>query len=408
MFRLFPQLNEQALSSILPKETIILLGSILRWICSDSKPEFLIEDEKMFFFLSKEYFSSSPFFSKPTILKGFKILSEKNFISQVNIKRGKKYFYAFNWNLILQYVDNKNWNESIMKIKENEMEGLFEIDKPAKVQKYPEQASKIAEEVLDSFGFFVTKKNPNTKTFQTAVKFIADLHAGLITNSRLYPIRDEREEFSISGWKEKITAVKLDWAKVRKIIFDSLENYGFMFKEDYVPYNKKYLPNALDKYFYNPISKESYFIRSLNKPVQTKKFLSEKKADNIFSSLPPTVQQAGEELLDLNPSMSSGIYWEKIKDLFDWSTALKEHEAMSGYWFENPSDLLYKYHDFLESNKINVAINTLDISKIDSGSTPWKRFLQNAINKHELNPELLTCGNAKDICDLYENKELVF
>lgn len=390
---------------------MILLGSILRWICSDSKPDYIFENGKFFFYFSKEYFSSSPFFSKPTILKSFKILMEKNFIPSVKIKTGKKYFYSFDWDLILQFVDNDYWTKFIMEIKENEMKGLFEIEKIApdnKIKKYPEQAQKIVEEILDNFEFFVTKKNSKTKTFQTAVKFVSDLYAGLVTNPRLYPIIDEREEFDINGWKEKIKGVKLNWGKVHKLIFDSLENFGFMLKEDYVPYNKKYLPNSLDKFFYNSMSKESYFIRSLNKPVQTKKFLSEKKADNIFESLPKSVQQAGEELLDLNPSMSSGIYWEKIKNLFDWCTALKNHDSMSGYWFEKPSDLIYKYCDFLRRNKINVAVNTVDISKVDSGSTPWKRFLQKAITDHELNPELMTCADAEDVCNLYENKEIVF
>ena len=408
MFKLFPQLNELNLFQILPKETIILLGSILRWICSDSQPEHFIENGKMFFYFSKTYFSSSPFFSKPTLLKGFKTLVKSNFISEVKIKTGKRYYYAFNWDLISTFIENESWSDFIIEIKEQEMNGLFDIDEinlENKINKYPKQAVEIVEDVLDSFSLFITKKNPKTKTFQNAVKFVADLHAGIVTNPRIYPIKDEREEFEINGWKEKLESVKLNWNKIKRLIFTCIENYQFMFQEDFMPYNKKHLPISLDKYFYDSMYKESYFIRCLNKPVETKKFLSEKKADNIFEILPPSVQQAGEELLDLNPSMSSGIYWEKIKEIFDWSTCLKKHDVKVGYWFNHPSDLIYKYCDFLKKNKIKVAINTLDITKVDSGSTPWKRFLQNAILEHDLNPKLIICADPDDICNLYELNE---
>lgn len=403
MFRLFPQLNETGLFEFLTKESIILLGSILRWICSDSKPDSFVENNKTFFYFSKTYFSGSPFFSKPTLLKSFKNLITKNFILDFRIKTGKKYFYAFNWNLICPFIENELWLNNIKKIQEEEMNGLFEITDE---KKYPEQAVKIVEKILDSNSIFKTKKNPSTKTFQTAVKFIADLHAGLVTNPRIYPIKDERKEFDINGWKDKLKAVKLNWKAVENLIVNSIKNYNLMFETDYMPYNKLYLPNSLDKYFYNSLTKESFFIRSLNKPMKSNKFLSEKKADNIFDSLPTSVQQAGEELLDLNPKMSSGIYWEKIKDIYEWSSTLKECETASGYWFSEPSDLIYKYRDYLENNSITVAINTIDISKVDSGFTPWKRFLESAIKTHGLNPKLLYCANSKDVDDLYHKCDI--
>lgn len=403
MFRLFPQLNETGLFEFLTKESIILLGSILRWICSDSKPDFIFESGKLFFYFSKTYFCNTPFFSKPTLLKSFNNLIDKNFILDFRIKTGKKYFYAFNWNLILSFVENENWILYIKEIQEKEMNGLFEITDE---KKYPEQAVKIVENILNSTYVFKTKNNPSTKTFQTAVKFVVDLHAGLVTNPRIYPVKDERKEFNIDGWKDKLKAVKLNWKSVEKLIMNSIENYKLMFETDYIPYNKLYLPNSLDKYFYNTLTKESFFIRSLNEPMKSNKFLSEKKADNIFDSLPTSVQQAGEELLDLNPKMSSGIYWEKIKNIYEWSLELKECDNSSGYWFNEPSDLIYKYSDFLKNNKINVAINTVDISKVDSGFTPWKRFLNNAIQKHDLNPELINCSDSKDVYELYHKNDI--
>lgn len=402
-FRLFPQLNETGLFELLNKESIILLGSILRWVCSESKPDYFIENKKMFFYFSKVYFSNSPFFSKPTLLKSFKNLIDKHFILDFRIKTGKKYFYAFDWVLISSFIENECWLNYIKKIQQEEkMNCLFEFSE----NKYPEQAIKIVEKIISSTSIFKTKNNHSSKTFQASAKFIADLHAGLVTNPRIYPIKDERKEFSIDGWKEKLESVKLNWASVEKLVIASIKNYKLMFEMDYVPYNKSYLPNSLDKYFYNPFSKESFFIRSLNEPMKSNKFLSEKKADNIFESLPASVQQAGEELLDLNPSLSSGIYWEKIKEIYEWSLALKECENSSGYWFGEPSDLIYKYCDFLKSNKINLAINTIDISKIDSGFTPWKRFLEMGIKKHELNPELISCANAEDIYELYHDSEI--
>ena len=405
MFRLFPQLNESGLSILLSKESIILLGAILRWICSESKPDSFLENGKMFFYFSKNYFSDSPFFSKPTLIKSFKNLIDDNFIIDFRIKANKKYFYAFNWILILNYVENESWFNCIKKIQEDEMNSLFEISEE---KKYPKEAVKIVEKILDTYSIFKTKKNPATKTFQSSVKFVADLHAGLVNNCRIYPIKDERKEFVIDGWKDKLKAVKLNWKSTERLIFNSIENYKLMWDEEYIPYNKLYLPDSLDKFFYNPSTKESFFIRSLNKPMKSKKFLSEKKADNIFDSLPRSVQQAGEELLDLNPSMSSGIYWEKVKDIYEWSSALKECESTSGYWFNEPSDLIYKYCDYLKNNDVNVAINTIDISKVESGYTPWKRFLNDGIKKHGLNPKLMNCADSKDVYDLYNTGMPVF
>ena len=73
--------------------------------------------------------------------------------------------------------------------------------------------------------------------------------------ARIYPIKNERKEFSIDGWKEKLESVKLNWTSIEKLVMASIENYKLMFEMDYVPYNKSYLPNSLDKYFYNPFSK---------------------------------------------------------------------------------------------------------------------------------------------------------
>lgn len=403
MFKLFPQLNETAVFDTFSKDTGLLLYSMLRWILSDNPPDSFVDGGETFFYLSKSYFISSPFFTKPTVNESFKAMKDCELFSRLIIKSGKRYYYSFKWDNVLPYIDSKDWIDRIKEIKEKEMSGLIEIDDK---KKYPNEAKEIVDRILDTYpSVFRTRKNEDTRTFQSCLKFVSDLHAGIVTKSRIYPMCNERKDFNVEGWKGKVDAVKLDWNATERIIFNAIENYKFMFSSEYMPFNKQYLPSDLSKWFYNYMTKESYFIRSLNPPMKSVKYLSEKKADTIFDSLEPEVQEAGENLLDLNPSMSSGLYWENVKKMACWAKALKDCETSSGYWFRSPSGLINRYTDFLKDNGISVAINTIDIGRTDSQNTPWKRFLEKAVGKYGLNPRLYSCGCADDVYALYDRLE---
>ena len=70
----------------------------------------------------------------------------------------------------------------------------------------------------------------------------------------------------------------------KALIFNAVENFALMFKDDRMPFKKDFLVSSLNEWFHseNPNSRnQSQFIQSLNEPQIQKSKLGMDKAKNI-------------------------------------------------------------------------------------------------------------------------------
>lgn len=311
---------------------------------------------------------------------------------------------------------SKSYNNSEEK-KEMKSE-LFEMED--KSPKYSIEAYSIAKKLIEKSKkenkeYFKHKYNEygeeQTKLITKACQFIQAIYSGNFLNPRRYSLSEkflENQQFpiEISKVKDILNEVKGDWKKVKKLILNAYENFELMHQENYCPCNKQFLNKSLTDWFYGYSDEagkyQSQFIQCLFEIPLTKKFYSEKKADNIFEKLNGKSQDYGEELIDLNPSMNSGTAWENIKKMVEWAKLLLTAEQNAGYWIESPSEIIKKFVDWVKNNSIQINTNSFNINWCVKNNGPWVWFIQSVSKEYKFNSQLVSLVDEDDFLDCYK------
>lgn len=439
--------SEFVIKNKLSFSTVIILQDIYHWILSDNPPKQIIKNNKKYFYLSQSHFQRFNYglLTQPAVNKIFNKLKEIKIIESSS-REGNENYISFNWEKIKESLiseqelkimsDNEWWkriheyaNEQIKfensynKKEENEMNNsLFDMeDEKSKKIKYSENAYLIAVKIIEkaksnNSGFFGNHKckeygEEQTKLMTQSCNSIQSIYDGNFINPRLYPfsekfLSNQQFKLDMNEVKSILNEVKSDWNKVRKLILGAFKNFELMHKPEYVPCDKKYLIHNLNEWFYAISFEEagkfqSQFLQSLFEPMKTPEFYSEKKADVIYEDLSTSVKVAGNKLFEMNTNMNSGTYWEKIKDIVEWAKLILELEPNAHYWISSPSDIITKFNEYCENKNIVVNVSTLDIQKSFESNTPFSWFVEEAINEHGLNKNLLNCITPEDFVDAY-------
>ena len=314
----------------------------------------------------------------------------------------------------------ETYNKSI---KENEMDSLLD-EKDMNVKKnYCTQADAIAKRILKKNTTIIpnriTEKGQQpTKTYISICHKIEDIYNGHFLSSRYYNFDEavfNNKQFDTEGWREKLKAVRGDWSKVKALIFNAVENFALMFKDDRMPFKKDFLVSSLNDWFYseNPNSKnQSQFIQSLNEPQIQKSKLGMDKAKNIVEDLKkksPVSYYAGHELNELLPANANELTaWQFITDIIKWGKLLWQFDENAKYFMQckingelqaGPKVLPALFARWLKDEDVSVTLATLDIKQSSANNGPWRWFYEQACRKHDMNPNFVDCFDTADFYD---------
>lgn len=449
--------SEFIIKNKLSFSTVIILQDIYFWILSNNPPKSIIKNSKTYYYLSQSHFAELNYglLNQSAINHIFTKLKEIKIIDSNFIENGKQNYISLNWNVVkesllcedeLMEISSNEWwkkihayadkqikmekegfiDSSYNTIEQEKKDMLFDVNENK--LSYSENSYRIIVRIIEKckkekYSFFNHKYNAygenQTKLFNKSCNCVESIYKGKFINHRLYPLSEKfktNQQFPLDMdlINSKLKSVEGDWVKVKKLIFECLENFIKMHQDDFVPCDKHYLSNSLNDWFYGYSDEagryQSQFLLSFKEPDKTSKFFSEKKADRIYETLSPKVQEKGNKLIDLLPKgNSSGKYWENIKEIVEWGKLVLTCDENAKYWIEKPSDILDKLYDYFIQMNIQVSNNTLDIQKQIECSGPWVWFIQNAIENHSLNRGLIDCVNNEDFIDCYKtNKNIGF
>lgn len=319
---------------------------------------------------------------------------------------------------------NKNGGDKVL-ISEEDLGIKKESKKKEKTAnpKYSKEAYCIAVKIINKskkenkpyFRHEVKEYNDVKRSdlFDFACNSIQAIYKGNFLNSKHHELSEKflhNGEFPInlSETRKILKEVEGDWNKVRKLVLNAYNNFEIMHKDDYCPTNKRFLTKVISEWFYGYSDEagkyQSQFIQCLFEIPLTKKYYSEKKADNIFEKLNGKSQDYGEKLIDLNPKMNSGTAWENIKKMVEWAKLLLTSDSNAGYWIASPSEIIIKFVNFAEERNLQINTNSFDIEWCVNNNGPWVWFLEDAIKKHNLNSNIKCCVNSDDFVDCFAEK----
>lgn len=457
---------------------IVILEYIYSWILSDNPPEFKNESGKKAFYLSQSHIAKDydSLITQSAISQKMKRFERCGIINTTVIDsiRGK-FYVCFNWEKVVEslaprdllenqkYKYCSNWFEKIFKFMEEEKNSelewkdewnkkslherieyykneeekwnvendsslLSKKDMNIKVH-YCEQSNSIAKRILMKYGNIFNTKYPKdgdepTKTYIRLCRKIEDIYNGRFISSRFYSFDENvfrNRQFQTDGWKEKIKDVQGDWKKVKRLIFDAIDNFILMHDETRMPLKKDFLTSNLNNWFFDdsPNSKgQSQFIQSLNEPQIIRQKFGDDKAKKIIDELKeksPISYLAGHELNDLLPANASELTaWNYIKEIIKWGKLLWQFEPNAKYFLQceiggnlesGAKVLPALFARYLKENKINVLLNTLNIEKAIDSNAPWCWFIQNACKAHDMNYDVVRCLDENDFFDAYNKND---
>ena len=465
---------------------VVILEYIYSWLLSDNPPESIIVNKKKYFYLSQSHIvrDYNLLITQPSISRKIKNFQRCDIIYKTYFEQDK-FYVCFNWDKVLEslaprellnkqkYYFNSDWfvkifdfieeekvlesqdeiisnksseplgwhdkinsfieeQESYNKNEEENMAGLLDDEDMQKKAYYCKQADAIAKRILKKYGTIFTTKYPldgqePTKTYIRICTKITDIYNGHFTSSRFYDFDEnvfKNKQFDTEGWREKLQEARSDWAKVKKLIFDAIENFLLMFDENRMPMKKDYLTSNLNDWFFsdNPNNKgQSQFIQSLNEPMYVKQKLGLDKAKGIVEEMKeksPVSYLAGHELNELLPeNANEASAWTFIQGIIKWGKLLYQYDNNAKYFLQckignnlesGPKVLPALFARYLKENNIGVSLNTLNIEQAIDSNAPWCWFIQDACCKHNINSNVVRCLDEDDFYDAYNDKKISF
>ena len=273
---------------------------------------------------------------------------------------------------------------------------------------------KILTENKDIFTTRIPTDISSSNTYMLACRYVQDLWNGSFAscreNQNNYKI-GESEWFDTDDWKEKIKAVKGDWNKVEELLNQAVANYKLMFQPENMPFSKDNLPKSFEKWLYdswsfgfdNPIS---YFVLSLNKPNETKKQLSENKADRIYKELSGKAKKYGDKLYQKCNGGYAGTFFENIKKMVEWGDEVCKIDN-AGYWISSGADLVKKFAEYCESRNVQISPTTVDVQRSMQCFAPFAWFVKEACAEHNIDSRIVDCGTVDELRGLKNHKKKI-
>jgi hypothetical protein len=388
-----------------------VLKYILNWIRSSKPPKAKVIDGNTYFWFSLQKIADDLFLSYyqvKTILYRLENKDKKiDYAGEEPFVYSQMVYSRSETNKLYLRLNFQKVRELFGKAEENEMtEALFDVDSEPVVNEF---ADKIAKKILADNSDIFTTRVGKSKTYQNCCRIITDIYNGNFTNPHIYNLSkiNDCKWFDTDDWKNKLTEVKGDWNKVRKLLLDSAENYQQMFDKKNMPQKKDKLPRSLEKWFYDSFNDlyPSYFILSFNPPNITQKQYGENRADTIFKLLPRKMQDAGNRLVETLPKgVYPSILWNNVLKMWIWAKYLAEADSSSTYWIEDSADVLNQFMLYCEDRGVEINISTINIEKAVQCNSPWVWFVREASKKHGLNINLCDCVNKGDFEKLYHKK----
>lgn len=317
------------------------------------------------------------------------------FLSQNNIIVRKFNFSKLQLYIKLKYPncnkyiiaeEDKGNNEMLIDINEDKFEICREADLIAKY---------ILKKYSQYFSHRPMRSGRATNLYRDICRCICDVYNGNFLNSRLYDLKYDFD------WKKTIKNVRGNWLETRRLILNNLKNFDLMHQKEYLPYNKAILKDNLKEWFYDDnrfrhIAPTSQFLECFYPPEYVSRHFSEKKADEIFNSLPHKAQAGGNGLFGLNDKMASGRFWEYVRNMVEWAKIAWKCDDNMTSWLESPSDIVEQFYKYCKSNNISVSLNTCDIQKAVECNAPWVWFVQDACNDYGINKKIAKCATLND------------
>ena len=320
--------------------------------------------------------------------------------------------------VIQKKLGGNSYNVSKIKNKKGgeKMPALFESGsvKLGFTQNAESLVRKILIENKDIFTTRIPKDISNSNTYMLACRYVQDLWNGSFAscreNQNNYKI-GESEWFDTDDWKEKIKAVKGDWNKVEELLNRAVANYKLMFQPENMPFSKDNLPKSFEKWLYdswsfgfdNPIS---YFVLSLNKPNETKKQLSENKADRIYKELSGKAKKYGDKLYQKCNGGYAGTFFENIKKMVEWGNEVCKIDN-AGYWISSGADLVKKFAEYCESKNVQISPTTVDVQRSMQCFAPFAWFVKEACAEHNIDSRIVDCGTVDELKKLKNQKKKI-
>ena len=459
--------------------TVVLLQDIYFWILSRNPPKSFQFQNETYYFISQSHFCelNKGLLNQQRVSAIFKELKKIGIIHNSILVDLHKNYISLNWQKIkesilireeLEQIERDDWwkrihdyadeqialkkqpaskmdsnyevveknnrlylvkkkqqqADSYNRTNEENMAGLLD-DKDMQLQKpkYCKQADAIAKRILTKYVNYFQNRIPEegqqpTKTYISICHKIEDIYNGHFLSSRYYNFDEavfNNKQFDTEGWREKLKAVRGDWSKVKALIFNAVENFALMFKDDRMPFKKDFLVSSLNNWFYseNPNSKnQSQFIQSLNEPQVQKSKLGMDKAKNIVEDLKkksPVSYYAGHELNELLPANANELTaWQFITDIIKWGKLLWQFDENAKYFMQckingelqaGPKVLPALFARWLKDEDVSVTLATLDIKQSSANNGPWRWFYEQACRKHDMNPNFVDCFDTADFYD---------
>lgn len=320
--------------------------------------------------------------------------------------------------VIQKKLGGNSYNVSKIKNKKGgeKMPALFDDGNVKKG--FTDNAEKLVRKILtenkDIFTTRIPKDISSSNTYMLACRYVQDLWNGSFAscreNQNNYKI-GESEWFDTDDWKEKIKAVKGDWNKVEELLNRAVANYKLMFQPENMPFSKDNLPKSFEKWLYdswsfgfdNPIS---YFVLSLNKPNETKKQLSENKADRIYKELSGKAKKYGDKLYQKCNGGYAGTFFENIKKMVEWGDEVCKIDN-AGYWISSGADLVKKFAEYCESRNVQISPTTVDVQRSIRCFAPFAWFVKEACTEHDIDSRIAECGTVDELRGLKNQKKKI-
>ncbi len=299
-------------------------------------------------------------------------------------------------------------NKTKISLTKKEVKMLFEIDGERKFSSKSEDfICSILKHYKDLFCTRIPSNGKITQSFTKACQFIDDLYNGMVVDSKIHPtinsLNSSNSKFYIDGWKEELRLCTGNWEYLIDLVLNNIKNYKLMQDSNRMPIKKSSLPKGIDVWFEDTYTNNSYFIYCMNEPPYIISKDDDKLADEIYDSLPTTVQNAGNDIFDLIPTkVLSYPFWKNIKNMYEWGKALCRLDKYAYYWLDSADDIVNKFYNYIKENNLSVSVSTVNIKKSIAVNAPWVWFVLEAVKKHTLNEKIVQCATVEELEELYE------
>lgn len=170
---------------------------------------------------------------------------------------------------------------------------------------------------------------------------------------------EERSDYDMTGWKEKIKNAEDDWSEVRILVLNSVKHFYKALYPEYVPQNKKFLKTIKFSNFFETGLNQSMFINCINEPLPNSKFLSKVKIEGLKKSLSEKNFEIAEKCCKklFENSKYEIVFWEGVVSIVNWWKLFSKYtdyafDVKGNFKKDNIlEEFIFYIYDYLEKSK---------------------------------------------------------